>query len=164
MFEDRQSFRPETPEEMKYRRYLSGFMIKNQLLTRKKIIGGCDDYSVVLPSSERKDVLYMLHDQLGHPGRDKTLAMVKRRFFWPGMTKDVEDYVKSCHRCIVHKTPVPTQQASLVPITSSEPLELLCLDYLTLEPSTGGIENILVITNHFSKFSVAVPTRNQTAM
>jgi transposase InsO family protein len=36
-------------------------------------------------------------------------------------------------------------------------------DYLSLEPAKGGYGNILVITDHFTKYAVAVPTRNQTA-
>lgn len=37
------------------------------------------------------------------------------------------------------------------------------MDFLTLELSKGGIENILVITDHFTKLALAIPTRNQTA-
>ena len=37
------------------------------------------------------------------------------------------------------------------------------MDYLTLEMSKGGYQHILVITDHYTKYAVAVPTRNQTA-
>ena len=45
-------------------------------------------------------------------------------------------------------------------IETTQPLELVCMDYLTLERSK---ENILVITDHFTCYAVAAPTRNQTA-
>ena len=54
-------------------------------------------------------------------------------------------------------------RASLVNITSHYPLELVCIDYRTLEPSQGNILNKLVITDHFTRFAVAIPTKNQTA-
>ena len=48
-------------------------------------------------------------------------------------------------------------------ITSSSPMEIVWVDYLSLERSKGGVENILVITDHFSRYAQAIPTRNQTA-
>jgi transposase InsO family protein len=37
------------------------------------------------------------------------------------------------------------------------------MDYLTLEPSKGGQQNILIITNHFTRYAQAIQTINQTA-
>ena len=42
-------------------------------------------------------------------------------------------------------------------------MELVCIDFLSLERSKSGYENILVITSHFTKYTQAFPTRNQTA-
>jgi transposase InsO family protein len=51
----------------------------------------------------------------------------------------------------------------MVNIVTSQPLELVCMDFLSLETSSGGYQHILVITDHFTKYAQAVPTRNQTA-
>ena len=53
--------------------------------------------------------------------------------------------------------------AELVNIKSTAPMEIVCVDYLSLERSKGGIENVLVITDHFSRYAQAFPMRNQTA-
>lgn len=78
------------------------------------------------------------------------------------MTCDIEEWIKGCKRCLLRKSPT-NNRAPLVNIQSSESLELVCLDYLTLETSKGGYQHILVITDHFTKYAVAIPTRNQTA-
>ena len=78
----------------------------------------------------------------------------------------MENYIKqriqTCGRCIRRKS-APAKAAKLANITSSAPMELICIDYLCLERSKGRIENILVITDHFTRHAQAIPTRNQSA-
>lgn len=103
-----------------------------------------------------------MHDDVGHQGRDRTLSLVRSRFFWPGLESDVEHKVRNCHRCIKRKT-VAMPSAELVNIESHQPMELVCIDFLSLERSRGGHENILIITDHFTRYAQAFPTRNQLA-
>ena len=78
------------------------------------------------------------------------------------MDNDIAEKVRQCVGCILRKTrPVPA--AELVNITSSHPMELVCIDCLKLETSKGGYEDVLVITDHFTRYAQAIPTRNQTA-
>ena len=91
-----------------------------------------------------------------------SLSLVRSRFFWPGFESDVEKKVKTYERCIKHKT-FPKPCTELVHIVNSEPVKLVCIDFLSLERSKGGFENILVITDHFTRYAQAFPTRNQLA-
>jgi transposase InsO family protein len=49
-------------------------------------------------------------------------------------------------------------------LSASMPLEMITTDFTLLETASNGMENVLTITDVFTKFSVAVPTRNQTAV
>ena len=42
-------------------------------------------------------------------------------------------------------------------------MDLLCIDFMKVDPSKDGKENVLVMTNAFSQFSVAVVMLNQQA-
>lgn len=51
----------------------------------------------------------------------------------------------------------------MVPITTSELMELLAIDFLSLEKGKGGCDHVLVVTNSFTKYSWVFPTRKQKA-
>ena len=42
-------------------------------------------------------------------------------------------------------------------------MEVVCIDYLSLERSKGGFENILVISYHYTRYAQAIPIQTQTA-
>ena len=58
---------------------------------------------LVLPESERARALKGLHDDIGHLGRDRTLNLVRARFFWPKMAESVQQKVRNCEKCIKRK-------------------------------------------------------------
>ena len=136
--------------------------IINGLLCKKCSINNQTFHQILAPSSLRPQIIEGFHNHLGHMGRDRTIDLVKRRFFWPGMTTDIEKWVQSCLPCIKRKRPNAHERAPLSGITSSHPLELVCMDFLSLEPS-HGYENVLIITDHFTKYAQAIPTKSQTA-
>ncbi len=153
----------ESHEVRQLLREWSKLELRCNALHRLRLQDDKKQYQLVVPKSHRQEALCGVHDKLGHFGRDRTLELARERFYWPGLQKDVEDKLRQCGRCIRRKSPVTSSLAPLHPITTSEPMELVSMDFLTLEPSRGGVEHILVITDHFTKYAVAVPTRNQTA-
>ena len=101
------------------------------------------------------------HDDVGHQGILRTLSLLRERFYWPGMQEEATQHVLKCSRCLRRKH--PPQVAPLQPILVTQPLELVHMDYLSLEPSKGNIENVLVITDHFTRYALAYPSKTQTA-
>lgn len=138
------------------------FEIRGGVLYRKRICEGGDSYQLVLPEVLRSSVLQNLHDDMGHLGIECTLDLVRWRFYWPRMAAAVERKVKTCERC-VHRKARPEKAAPLVNIQTTRPMELVCMDFLSIEPDNRNTKDILVITDHFTKYAVAIPTRDQKA-
>ena len=136
--------------------------VLNGAMYRCVIVNEEEVNQILLPAKLRTETLQMLHDHMGHMGRDKTLSLCKERFYWPRMMSDVESYIANCPRCIHRKK--PPSRAPLIPIETSYPLEIVSMDHLSLEPSKGGFPYILVITDLYTRYSVAVPVRNLSAL
>lgn len=136
--------------------------LKNGILFRRRKCERDTTYQLALPADFRDVVLKELHDEMGHLGIERTLELVRTRFFWPKMSSAVEQKIKTCERCVRRKT-LPVKAAPLVNIQTSRPLELLCMDFLTIEPDRSGTKDVLVMTDHYTKYAIAVPTSNQKA-
>ena len=116
---------------------------------------------IILPKALIKRVMAGCHDQVGHQGRDRTVSLVRERFYWDTLYRDTSNYVSHCSRCLRRKS--KAQRAPMQPIFASQPMEIVHLDHLTLEPCKGKIESVLVVTDHFTRYAQAYPVRNQTA-
>ena len=121
-------------------------------------------FQLMLPKLYHDIAFRCLHDEAGHFGRERTLDLIRSRFFWPHMASDVNDRIHSCPRCIRRKMPpVAMRTAPLVSIKTCQPMELVCIDHLSLKTSGDSQADILVITDHFSRYAQAIPVPNQTA-
>lgn len=118
---------------------------------------------LVLPAALRPEVLRQLHQQHGHQGRERTMELVQQRCYWPGLSSDVASWCQECDRCQAAKDTQPLAQAFMGRLMSSRPNDILAVDFTVLEPTSSGIENVLVMTDVFSKYTLAVPTRDQRA-
>uniref|UniRef100_A0A3B1IDK1 Gypsy retrotransposon integrase-like protein 1 n=1 Tax=Astyanax mexicanus TaxID=7994 RepID=A0A3B1IDK1_ASTMX len=99
----------------------------------------------------------------GHSGVMKTRAAMSGRFYWPGMTVDVENWVLECDRCQKVGKPLTVAQP-LQCIKVSAVWELVGIDLTGPFPKTAdGFQYILTITDYFSKWVEAFPLRSKLA-
>ena len=61
------------------------------------------------------------------------------------------------------KPPERKQQEPLQPIITTAPFQMVSVDFLHLEASTGGYGYILVVMNHFMRYAPAYATKNKSA-
>ena len=74
--------------------------MRDGVLCRRRMDDDEEVYQIVLPKKFRLQAISSCHDDMGHMGRERTMSLLRARFFWPGMTKSVEDHVSKCDRCI----------------------------------------------------------------
>ena len=111
----------------------------------------------LLPKNYKEQAMKACHDNIGHIGLDGSLHLLKDRFYWAGMPTDMENYIQTCDRCLCFKG--KPQKTELYPITTTYPLELVHMDFLTIELGNMGKDvNILVVTDHSLCTGIHNPT------
>ncbi|KAF8755144.1 hypothetical protein RHS01_05401 [Rhizoctonia solani] len=106
---------------------------------------------------EGLELAHAVHSAGGHFGRDLTILAPQQEYHWPRMRRDATEAVTSCPKC--RNFGPRLLSALLQPITRARPLDLLVGDYVSLSEGHGGLKNVLVIIDVYSRFMFAFPTR-----
>lgn len=77
------------------------------------------------------------------------------------MIADVKHWCQECRRCQVAKGAQPMAHSFMGHFLVSWPNEVLAIEFTVLETTHTGLENILVMMDIFSKYTLAAPTRDQ---
>ncbi len=112
----------------------------------------------------RAEILAINHDDpySGHFGFARTLELVRRKYFWPGMRQEIKRYVKTCPVCQRTKTKRHRPYGELAPFQPpTRPWQEITMDFIVgLPPSKfrGKVyDSILVVVDRFTKMARYVP-------
>lgn len=75
----------------------------------------------------------------------------------------MQERCQNCWQCAISKSSKPPARAPMGHLLASKPNQILAVDFTLLEPSSDGREHVLIMTDVFSKYTLAVPTRDQRA-
>lgn len=122
-----------------------------------------------VPADEqlRRDLIQRYHDTpvMGHPGRFKTLELLRRDYWWPGMHTMVSRYVEGCAACQQNKINTHPTTPPLNPIPAdgiTRPFQQVSVDYITDLPSSDGFDSIMVMVDHGLTKGVILTPCNKT--
>jgi hypothetical protein len=84
---------------------------------------------------------------------------IRKLVYWSKIRKDVEKYVKTCHKCQVNKPYCQVTSAPLQLMVMPESQgESIYFDFITNLPKSKGYDSILVIVYYLSKIAHLIPT------
>ena len=120
----------------------------------------------VVPKVHQVTTLNGCHQDARHQGLDHTLSLLQECFWWPEMTNQVRQSIRACTSCLQYEGGFP--KAPLHPIMATAPLDLLHVDFTSIETTMERnqlprVDNVLVFQDHFTKHVLAYVTPNQTA-
>lgn len=106
-----------------------------------------------IPKGNRLSLLRIFHDEHEHIGVEKTIDLILKHFWFPGLRQFVSKYVSHCLTCISRKR-VP--RAPHQPLTSwdkpDSPFNTVHADVLGPLPQSNGYKFVFVLVDAFTKF------------
>lgn len=136
--------------------------LKRSVSRGLSVIGG----RIVVPVTLRRRVILHHHStpESGHLGPKPTYMRMQSVYWWPGMWRDTNRLVRSCHACQVRKDPPNARAGLLQPITVSEPWEVVGIDLLgPFKLTPRGNRYALTMIDFFSRWTIFSPLKESKA-
>ena len=111
----------------------------------------------------RNQILQQLHSSAvgGHSGQLRCLKRLGTVFYWPGMKKDVVEFVKQCDVCQSNKHENVPYPGLLQPLpVPNQAWSQISMDFIESLPNSEGADTILVVVDRFIKFSHFIPLKH----
>jgi hypothetical protein len=108
----------------------------------------------------RETLLVMYHDDRNHFGDRKTRAVITTDYFWPGITNDIDTYIRSCDSYARKKSTIQTPAGFLhsLPVSTVYFLEIV-LDFVVSLSKSKGFDSVLIMTDRLTNYCKIEPLK-----
>jgi hypothetical protein len=106
-------------------------------------------------------ILHEMHNvpYAGHPGYQKTVVVIKSHYFWPGMKREITEYIAICMELQKVKAQHRHSAGLLQPLPIPEwKWEVVKMDFIMGLPRTGKLhDSIMVVVEKLMKAAHFIP-------
>ena len=117
---------------------------------------------IVVPADMQLEIMQLHHATpvAGHFGWSRTLDLISRQFWWPGMRRDIKSFVSSCTSCQGNKASNKRPFGLLTPLEIPDSRwHTVTMDFIMdLPTSSSGYDAILVFVDKLTKYVHLAPT------
>jgi hypothetical protein len=101
---------------------------------------------------------------VAHRGRENTYKLLRRHYWWKGMSKDVDNYVKECAPCQLQAISNTKPNGELQPEElAMSVFDTMAMDFIThLPPSAKGNSACLTVVDKMSRAVIFIPIKDDT--
>jgi hypothetical protein len=71
-------------------RQITNLKLIDRVLNRVTTTDEGNKHQLVLPIAQTSMVIEALHNDMGHPGKERTFSLIKDTFYWPEVHSDLE--------------------------------------------------------------------------
>lgn len=121
---------------------------------------------LLVPEKFRKEIIRRAHDHIwaGHGDKTRTYLRITRKYFWKGLFKQVERYVRECTFCKQNTSTIPSKAGVNFYRDLYTPFWEIGIDVFGGLPTTlDGYSKILTVFDTFSRWVEFIPLKTESA-
>lgn len=114
---------------------------------------------------EKTSIMRQMHEDPidgGHCGQRRLYAKIRTKYFWNYMLKDIQSFVRKCHKCQINKSYIKTKEELTITETPCKPFDIITIDTVGPLPKSDN-NNLYAVTMicNLTKYLVSIPIPNK---
>ena len=116
----------------------------------------------LVPPAFRRSV-FDAHHGLSHGGTRPTVKLIKSRFVWPDIQKDVRQWCRDCLACQASKVGRLTMSPITIDPPAASRFRIIHVDLVGPLPASKGCKYLLTVVDCFSRWPEAFPLQDMSS-
>ncbi|UYV82306.1 hypothetical protein LAZ67_21001672, partial [Cordylochernes scorpioides] len=121
---------------------------------------------IIIPETLQHTLMNKVHQEYNHPGISQMTRIITTQYYWKGISKSIEKFVRSCHTCQIIKRPKGKPYGALGQIPPpQQPFDLISIDTIAGFSKYGHSKTYLhVIVDHLTRYAWTFPSKSTSTL